>query len=530
VTGNTSRPLARAGGARAARYPDPSFHSIFEDENLEEVMALLGDAYPGAPPGADGGIAKGARAPKGQDPDGEAQADDKAGAKMPDSVKLYLREMGLVGLLSREEERGLAKRIEAGEREAQALIMGTRVGLEGLAGLRGRLESGELRLKDVVRDAEEPGDGAGPGEGPGPDPPRRMAQAVSILKEAEGKLRAGRRAEAVGLLAGLGLLKSHYGLMAQRLRDCDRRAGEALRALRSAGNAAFPGPGGPGGPERGIAGPQGELEAIERECGMGPEELRLTVGAIERSEGDAMAAKEHLIKANLRLVVSIAKKYVMRGRSMQLLDLIQEGNIGLMRAVDKFDHARGYKFSTYATWWIRQAISRALADQARTIRIPVHRNDTSNKLLRAIAALTNELGREPTPEEAAARVGMPSEKIRRILKISKEPISLETPIGDDEDASLGDFITDSEGEAPQQAILSMDLQEQVHKALAALTEREAEVIRQRFGIGRPAILTLEEVGRRFKVTRERIRQIEARAISKLRHLSRGKDLWLYVDG
>jgi RNA polymerase primary sigma factor len=260
---------------------------------------------------------------------------------------------------------------------------------------------------------------------------------------------------------------------------------------------------------------------------MSADDLHAILANIDQSEKLASEAKKHLIEANLRLVVSIAKKYTNRG--LQFLDLIQEGNIGLMRAVDKFEYQRGYKFSTYATWWIRQAITRAIADQARTIRIPVHMIETINKLIRTSRYLLQELGREPTPEEIADKMELPLDKVRRVLKIAKEPISLETPIGDDEDTNLGDFITDTDGVGPDAAVMKNSLKEQVRKVLATLTPREAEVLRLRFGIGKMSDGTLEEVGRTFGVTRERIRQIEAKAISKLRHPNRSKELRQYQD-
>ena len=568
---------------------------IVDPEQIEEIISMINDmgiVVHEVPPDADALLLMGTTVNADDDETEEAAAAlatiDSEFGRTTDTVRMYMREMGTVDLLTREGEIKIAKRIEKGLNQALEALAAYPPTIRTLIEAHERVEAGEAKLTDLLTDYIDPnaveeeiptpkpriaasGDNGDDQEEEvdlGPDP-QEAAERIDRMRRAWSRIEAEtnlhgwgapkavkHRQSIVNQFMQIKFTPKLIDRLTSDLRKVIGRVRANERAImhlcvreakmpRKRFMETFPGneskdlwrhvqvrknyPWGDAlKPFRNdIRRYQQRLSVIERESMVSIAEIKEINRRMSIGEAKARRAKKEMVEANLRLVISIAKKYTNRG--LQFLDLIQEGNIGLMKAVDKFEYRRGYKFSTYATWWIRQAITRSIADQARTIRIPVHMIETINKLNRISRQILQEKGREPTPDELAERMEMPEEKVRKVLKISKEPISMETPVGDDEDSHLGDFIEDLSIVSPADSATAEGLRESTQNILAGLTPREAKVLRMRFGIEMNTDHTLEEVGKQFDVTRERIRQIEAKALRKLRHPSRSEQLRSFLD-
>jgi RNA polymerase primary sigma factor len=567
---------------------------VHDTDQIEAVVGMINDmgieVYD-QPPDADTLIMKSESASEETDDEEAAEAAEQVAStvdsefgRTTDPVRMYMREMGTVELLTREGEIALAKRIEEGVRQSIEAISSCPATVGVVVGLMDRVVAEDMRLTDLVADFVDPNaddtpvppaqgqkkdDDSDDDEEPtGPDREEALERFGRVKKQYEAMLRVLKKkglgstdlqkpAQKIAdeLLQIKFVTKQVHALvdelrnMVDQVRSLEKEVMDICvtkaRMSRKEFVKTFPGnetnkrwlkkviKSGEGNADvleanaEAIYRAQDRLAQMEAETGLLIHQLKEVNRRMSIGEAKARRAKKEMVEANLRLVISIAKKYTNRG--LQFLDLIQEGNIGLMKAVDKFEYRRGYKFSTYATWWIRQAITRSIADQARTIRIPVHMIETINKLNRISRQMLQEMGREATPEELAERMEMPEDKIRKVLKIAKEPISMETPIGDDEDSHLGDFVEDQNVEAPPDAATGSGLRFATQDILETLTPREAKVLRMRFGIDMNTDHTLEEVGKQFDVTRERIRQIEAKALRKLRHPTRSEHLRSFLD-
>ncbi len=568
---------------------------IVDPDQIEDIIGMINDMginVHETAPDADELLLADATVPTDEDEAEEAAAAlaavDAEFGRTTDPVRMYMREMGTVELLTREGEIELAKRIEDGLDQVLSALASYPASSAFLLRLYERVHAGEMRLNDILGGFRDRGEEQPPGGPPqaaegateddddveegslnsGPDPEataelfEQLEKHYSTLVKAlakeggGGKRVAAVRAEIEEIFLTIKFTPKVVDAMAEQLR---RTAGKIRRQERAVMQYCIRHAGMPrkefvksfprresdpewlnevmaeDSPYAAALKPyadhvrraQDALAATERDTDLTVVEVKEINRRMSIGEAKARRAKKEMVEANLRLVISIAKKYTNRG--LQFLDLIQEGNIGLMKAVDKFEYRRGYKFSTYATWWIRQAITRSIADQARTIRIPVHMIETINKLNRVSRQMLQEMGREPSPDELAERMEMPEDKVRKVLKIAKEPISMETPIGDDEDSHLGDFIEDTSVISPVDSATSEGLRESVREVLSGLTPREAKVLRMRFGIDMNTDHTLEEVGKQFDVTRERIRQIEAKALRKLRHPTRSDGLRSFLE-